>query len=451
MINQVSFLFKIFNENKDKIAIIQDGVKITYKQLMDRCIFYSGFIRGSGICSGQVVSIYSDYSLDTIALMLALIKNNNIVVPFDRSLYRVKVDKFSEIAEVDYECIVAGNWFRSYDSDSTSLHELYQELDVGREHPGLVLFTSGSTGEPKGIVHDFVPLLDKFKVRKRTLTTIPFLLFDHMGGLNTMFYTLSNVGTLVLAKERSPKHICELIEKYKVELLPTSPTFLKLLLLSGAYKDFDLSSLKIISYGTEPMPEIILKRLNEIFPKVKFQQVYGSSEIGVLRSESKSNDSLWVKIGGEGYKTKVVDGILHVKAKSSILGYLNREESPLTKDGWFVTGDKVEVKGDYFKIIGRDSEIINVGGLKLSPQEVENVILQMDGVDDITVYGFKHDLIGNVVCAKIQLKDDFNGNYEKVIREHCLKRGLEKYKIPIHYDRVHEKAMVKHRFKKMRW
>ncbi len=447
MINQVSFLFRIFEENKDNIAIIQDGVKITYKQLMDRCIFYSGFIMGSGICSGQVVSMYSDYSLDTIALMLILIKKGVVIVPLDSSLHRVKVDKFSSIAEVDYECVSdnSNNLFSCYEENNTSLHELYQELDVIRKHPGLVLFTSGSTGEPKGVVHDFVSLLDKFKVRKRTLITIPFLLFDHMGGLNTMFYTLSNAGTLVLAKERSPEHICELIEKYKVELLPTTPTFLKLLLLSDAYKYFDLSSLKIISYGTEPMPEVILKRLNEIFPKVKFQQVYGSSEIGVLRSESKSNDSLWVKIGGEGYKTKVVDGILHVKAKSSILGYLNHG---FIVSDWFNTGDKVEVKGEYFKIIGRDSELINVGGLKLFPQEVENVILQMDEVKDITVYSEKHSLVGNIVCGQICFKKEFK-NYEKKIREFCLKRGLEQYKIPIRYI-VTDKYMVSDRFKKVR-
>lgn len=449
MINQVSFLFKIFEENKDKIVIIQDGVKITYKQLIDKCMFYSGFLSGAAIPNSIVVSLYADYSLNSIALMLALIKNNNIIVPFDINLSRVKVDKLSEIAEVEVECI-NNNYdnFGCYEDGTTAFSLLYQELDVMRKHPGLVLFTSGSTGEPKGIVHDFVPLLDKFKVRKRTLTTIPFLLFDHMGGLNTMFYALSNAGTLVLAKERSPEYICSLIEECKVELLPTSPTFLKLLLLSEAYKDYDLSSLKIISYGTELMPEIILKRLNEIFPKVKFQQVYGSSEIGVLRSESKSNDSLWVKIGGEDYKTKVVDGILHVKAKSSILGYLNHDESPLTPDGWFNTGDKVEVKGDYFKIIGRDSEIINVGGLKVFPQEVENVILQMDEVSDITVYSEKHFLVGNIVCGQICFKKEFE-NYEKKIREFCLKKGLEMYKIPIKYI-ITERVMVNERFKKAR-
>ena len=170
-----------------------------------------------------------------------------------------------------------------------------------RKHPGLVLFTSGTSGEPKAAVHDFLVLLDKFKTRRLALRTVNFLMFDHLGGLNTMFYILSNGGVVITTKDRNPEIICKLIEKHKIELLPASPTFLNLLLLSGAYKNYDLSSLKIISYGTEPMSKGTLKRLKIIFPYVKLLQTYGLIELGVMRSKSEKDDSLWVKIGGEGY------------------------------------------------------------------------------------------------------------------------------------------------------
>ena len=78
----------------------------------------------------------------------------------------------------------------------------------------------------------------------------------------------------------------------------------------------------------------------------------------------KNSNSLWVKVGGEDYKTRVVNGLLEIKAKASMLGYLNAK-SPFTKDGWFKTGDKVKVNGEYIKILGRESEIINVGGEKV--------------------------------------------------------------------------------------
>ena len=143
------------------------------------------------------------------------------------------------------------------------------------------------------------------------------------------------------------------------------------------------------------MPKTTLQKLNQIFPKVKLLQTYGLIELGVLNSKSESKDSLWVKVGGEGYNTRVVDGILQIKAESAMLGYLNAE-SPFTDDGWFVTGDQVLQKDDYIKILGRKSEIINVGGEKVYPQEVENIILQADYVSEVIVYGEK-TLVGNIV------------------------------------------------------
>ena len=96
----------------------------------------------------------------------------------------------------------------------------------------------------------------------------------------------------------------------------------------------------MVTYGTEAMPESTLKRFHEILPEVKLLQTYGLSEIGIMRSKSLSSDSLWVKIGGEDFQTRVVDGLLEIKAKSAMLGYLNAP-SPFTEDGWFKTGDEV--------------------------------------------------------------------------------------------------------------
>ena len=116
--------------------------------------------------------------------------------------------------------------------------------------------------------------------------------------------------------------------------------------------------------GPQGMPESTLQHLHKVLPDVRLKQTYGLSELGILRSKSKSSDSLWVKVGGEDYETKIVDGILWIRARSAMLGYLNAP-SPFTEDGWFITGDAVEVDGEYIKILGRKSELINVGGEKV--------------------------------------------------------------------------------------
>jgi len=263
-----------------------------------------------------------------------------------------------------------------------------------------------------------------------------------------MFHTLANCGTLILTKDRNPENICRLIEKFNVELLPTSPTFLNLLILAQSYQKYNLSSMKIITYGTEPMSQSTLKKLNKIFSNVRIQQTYGLTEVGVLRSKSKKNDSLWVKLGGDGFETRVVDNILQVKAKSAMLGYLNAP-NPFTKDGWFITEDIVEMKGNYFRILGRESEVINVGGEKVYPSEVENIIEQMDNVSEVLVYGEQHKILGNIVCAKIKLlKMQDHRQFLKKLRVNC-KKHLEKYKIPIKIT-IEKKELHNYRYKKIR-
>src|SRR5207249_1849615 len=101
-------------------------------------------------------------------------------------------------------------------------HEILQRLRE-RGHPGLILFSSGSTGESKAAVHDIVGMLGKFKVRRHACSAITFLLYDHIGGFNTMLYQLSNGGCIITVQNRDPDTVLAAIEKYKVELLPTSP------------------------------------------------------------------------------------------------------------------------------------------------------------------------------------------------------------------------------------
>jgi acyl-CoA synthetase (AMP-forming)/AMP-acid ligase II len=218
--------------------------------------------------------------------------------------------------------------------------------------------------------------------------------------------------------------------------------------LSEAYARRDLSSLRLVTYGTEVMPESTLARFRELFSEVKLQQTYGLSEVGILRSKSKSSDSLWVKIGGEGFETRIVDGMLEVKAHSAMIGYLNAP-TPFTEDGWFRTGDVVEVDGEYMRFRGRASEIINVGGEKVYPAEVESVLQTMDGVDDVAVTGEANAITGHIVKAKVKLNSDETvAEFSKRMRAFC--RGkLHSFKIPQKVVLVDE-GMHGERFKKMR-
>ncbi len=425
-----NFFTEIFEKNLTKKAIIYDLISITYADLLNKISKIKIYLINTNIKTSDVVVVLGDFSASSISTLFALIELNCIVVPISIN-DKNKKKKIYEIANADF--IV------EYEKEdkikikalkkNPKKNNLYQIVKK-RNCPGLVLFSSGTSGEPKAAVHDFTKLLEKFKLKRKSLVTINFLLFDHWGGLNTMFHILSNAGTLVITYDRSPDAICKLIEKNKVELLPASPSFLNLFLLSNSHKKYKLNSLKIISYGTEPMPKTTLEKLTHLFPNVTFQQTYGLIELGVMRTKSESNGSLWLKIGGEGYQYRIRNKLLEIKAESAMLGYLNAN-SPFTKDGWYQTGDKVETKGEYIRIIGRKSEVINVGGDKVYPQEVENILLQMKNIADVTVYGEYNAILGNIVCCNILLLQPQSKSALKgEIQEFCESK-LEKFKIPV--------------------
>ena len=443
----IDFLLDAFRADVVKDAVVWQDEPFSYAWLLVAVGRWTDFLRNRALAPGTVVSLEADFSPTSIALLLALVEHGAIIVPLTPSV-EAKKPEFRDIAQVEATISIASS-DRAYlrKTGVAASHELFERLRIAGR-PGLVLFSSGSTGTSKAAVHDFVPLLEKFKVPRHALRTLTFLLFDHIGGVNTLLYVLSNAGCVVTVPKRSPEVVCAAIERHRVQLLPTSPTFINLLLMSEAYKRHDLSSLEMVTYGTEVMPETTLERFHRLFPRVRLLQTYGLSEVGILRSQSRAADSLWVKVGGDGFETRVVDGMLQIRARSAMLGYLNAP-SPFTSDGWLPTGDAVDVDGEYLRIRGRHSEIINVGGEKVYPAEVESVLQSMEGVKDVTVGSEPNPITGQIVTARVKLATGESlPEFRKRMRLFCRDK-LPLFKIPQKVVLVDE-AMHGERFKKMR-
>ncbi len=443
----IDFLRQVFAEVPQRTAVVWQDRQYTYAHLLSRLDHWRSRLERDKVAPGTVTVLEADFSPEAIALLLALIEHGTIVVPLTAAV-ETRKEEFIETARGEVGFRVDGaDEVQVCRPALVSDHPLYDELRR-RGHPGLVLFSSGTTGRSKAIVHDVSHLLRKYTTRRHDFTTLAFLLFDHIAGIDTLLYVLANGSCLVTVPDRSPDTVCRAVERYRVEVLPVSATFLHLLLLSGAHERYDLGSLRYIAYGSEVMPESTLKRCAELFPGVTILQKYGTTEVGTLRSKSESSDSPWVKIGGEGFRTRVVDGILQIKAHSAMLGYLNAP-SPFTEDGWFITGDRVEVRGEYMRIHGRDSDLINVGGEKVFPTEVEDLILRLDNVADVTVYGEANPITGNIVCADVSLvrpenEQEFVARLKRFCREH-----LQPYKVPIRVSIV-DRHRFSQRFKKLR-
>ncbi len=443
----INWIFNNFKKFENKISIIYKNQTYTYLQLLLQIQKIEKNILPQ-IKKNEVVAIIGDYSFESIALLFVLYKNRNIIVPITSVAKSEIKEKIEESYCDKVVKIVDEKYFIENVVIYKEKHEIIKTLQE-KNSSGLILFSSGSTGKPKAMVHNFDNLINSYKDKKeKSLNMIIFLMFDHIGGLNTLLNILSTGSSMIIPENRNPDDICKLIQDYKITVLPSSPTFLNLILMSNSHNKYDLSSLKMITYGTETMPDSLLSRLKDIFLKVKFLQTFGTSETGIANTKSKASNSTFMKIEDLDLEYKIVENELWLKSKTQILGYLNSSMDSFTKDGWFKTGDLVEtLDDDYLKIIGRNKEVINVGGQKVLPSEVESIILTMNDIDDCMVYGEKNIITGETVVCDVVCKNEIQ-NIKVLIRKFC-KDKLDNYKIPTKVNIV-DKTNFTQRFKKIR-
>ena len=444
----MNWLIEKIKDGGEQTAVIFKEHEYSYNALYERiCADYARVI--NTFKPGEVVAIVSDYSFESIALFFALHENHNIIVPITTKVQAEIDDRIATAGCNQYVTIVDSDWTATKRDVSEEPHQLVRQLQEG-SHSGLILFSSGSTGKPKAMIHNLDNLIDTYQGKRgKKIVFLIFLMFDHIGGLNTLLNCLSMNVQMVFPETREPDHVAHLIEKYHVFVLPASPTFLNLMLIADCPKRYDLSSVRMITYGTEPMPESLLIKLKEAFPRVKFLQTFGTSETGISTTSSYSSTSTFLKIDDPNTEYKIIDGELWLRSKTQIMGYLNSSMERFTEDGWFRTGDMVEEKDGYIKIVGRNSDIINVGGEKVLPSEVESVLFQMPHVNDAIVYGENNPITGQMVVAKVLYDQEVKlSELKKLVVEFCSDK-LTRYKIPAKVVKMSE-AEFTERFKKKR-
>lgn len=413
-------------------AVVWQGRTYGYGQLDRHRQHWQQWLASRDILPGDVVGLSADYSIDSIAIFLALLSNRNVAALLSPAA--TDSDTLLAAARARHHVTVrrdAAADYRSITSDAG--HPLLDALRDSRAG-GFVVFSSGSTGPAKAVLHSVERFLTKFDRANKPLRTLAFLLLDHIAGVDTLFYTLTSGGVVVCPESRDVGAVCRMIESQRVEVLPASPTFLNLLCLSQADANYDLRSLKIITYGSEPMSPHVLQSVVRRFPKCRVIQKYGTSEFGSPLSQSKHRDSLWIRIGSDHCRYRVVDNLLWIKSDSAMLGYLNAP-NPFSQDGWLCTGDEAVTDGPWIHVLGRRSEVIVVGGEKVSPAEVENVLLEMPDITDVAVYGEAHPLTGHIVAARVRMRSVPSDvrSLKQSIRKFCRSR-LEPHKIPVKYS-----------------
>ncbi len=446
------FLEKIANFSGK--CLIYEDTSYTYKDLCEK-IEQKGRLL-ENLPQGSTIAILGDYDMDSISMLFACYQHKMIVAPLTQSsqsreaLQKAQIEE-TQIEEAQIEYVYTHNSLNA--TGLKRINDLFTRL---QNTSGLILFSSGSTGKPKVIVHDLDTFLESYLHKPHNPTrTLSIFLPDHVAGIDVMLSVLSTGGSLVIPKARRPKDILQAIEKYKVEILPAPPTMLRLLLLSDIQK-YNTDSLKLVIYGSEKMYENLLKVLQEILPNTKFKQSFGTSETNAIKTKNHEMQEGYFKILNCNYK--ILNNELFLKSKTQSLGYLNADNSVFDEQGYFATGDLVEViesnGEEYIKIIGRSKEIINVGGEKVLPSEVEGILLEIPYIQDCLVYGESNAITGQSVSVKVVLdsslecKNLTNIELKSRIRAYC-KEKLSAFKIPTKVSIV-KSLQINARFKKTR-
>ena len=273
---------------------------------------------------------------------------------------------------------------------------------------GVTLFTSGSTGTPKAVTHSWAGLMRPVRQRSeleggRWLLTYPVRFY---AGLQVLVQSLASGGTLTVADRRSAGGVCRQIRAEGIQYVPATPSFWRWLLAFGDREALEESAVRQISLGGEPVSDELLGALGAVFPAARIVHIYATSELGrcfaVDDGRAGFPASYLTRCPEPGTSLRIVEGELQVRSENAMQGY---ETAGRSWEGsrWLATGDLVEVADGRVRFGGRQSEIINVGGHKVSPVEVESALRRVPGIADLCVYPVASSLAGQMVAADLVL------------------------------------------------
>jgi acyl-coenzyme A synthetase/AMP-(fatty) acid ligase len=297
------------------------------------------------------------------------------------------------------------------------VNDLLERIKNCSTNWSITLFTSGTTGQPKKIVHNFESITRNIKVSSNHSCDVWGLAYNptHMAGIQVFFQALHNFNSIVRLFQLSPDTIHSEIESCKISHISATPTFYKLLLPSEHIHP----TVKNITSGGEKFSNSIRDQILKMFPYAKITNVYASTEAGALFASK--NDVFTLRSSFTGL-VKIEQNQLMIH--KSLLG-VNIQENE-----WYKTGDLVELidtESLSFRFISRASDLINVGGINVNPLEIEEVLQAHPGVKQSVVFCKNNSIFGNIICSQVVREDQDLTEFE--LRKY-LQENLQEYKIP---------------------
>ena len=405
----------------------ESGSITTRSALLARAGELSNHLRDSGLRAGDLVAIQLPNSVDFVAAFLAVTKENLVAVPIDRDAPE------TEVAAILSHFAVRALVYRSGTTQIST--RAVRERAAVPPNARLIKLTSGSTGKPKGIVTSENNLLADCRNICATMQIAPddinfaAIPLSHSYGFSNLVTPLITQGTtIVISNDYLPQTIIDRCNRHRCTVLPAIPMVFEHLGSTQRSDGDFLTARTFISAGA-PLPASTSRRFRERFG-ASIHSFYGCSECGGITYDRQGGAVERGSVGSamEGVMLTKQGQRLVVDSDSVALGYLNEaSDFHAFEQSRFVADDLVDIHEDGAVLLtGRASELINTAGKKVNPREVEQVILQIDGVRQAKVYGEPAGARGEVVAAAIVANPDVT---REQVREFCRHR-LSSHKVP---------------------
>jgi long-chain acyl-CoA synthetase len=468
-----------------KIAFIGDYERVAYGQAGEKIRRLATMLTTRwGLGPGGIVGLLIRNSVEFVVSYFAVIHTGAIVQPLDERLmpneicaalndskapfiivHRSLWPKFEAVREklVHIENILGvginNPTIDRFEDWTAQPAACFQETTVSPGNVAELMYTSGTTGMPKGVMrtHANARAISRFAIRGfgyRSDDIIAIVMpMSHSSALASQMMPFVEIGgTIVLIERFDPSALIDSILAEGVTCLRAVPTIFRALLRSQRFCAGELASLRLLmnsSAAIDPETYIALKKR---FPRIEIVNSYGLTEASTntILPDSmalKRPDSIGTPIEGiemairddQGNPVEVgAEGEIWVRGEHVFLAYWQQPEvtrAAITEDGWLRTGDLGHCDSECFYYFhGRKDDLINCGGRKYSPLEVENCILELPEVADVAVLGVPHKILGQVAKAYVVFKPDSSHNGKEIAR-HCARR-LASHKVPFFVEGV---------------
>jgi acyl-CoA synthetase (AMP-forming)/AMP-acid ligase II len=492
--------------------MVFEGKRYTYATINDRVNQVAHALHGFHVVNGDRVGILSVNCNQYVESYFATAKLGGIFVPMN---YRAKAEELEYMinrAEIKV-LFVGSRYLDLVNSIRSQLPKVEHVISIDGEEKGnyeeliaaqpiddimaeiadddttILLFTSGTTGRPKAVPlrHDafVVYALDNVEpanpdIEERNILTVPLY---HVAGIQSMFPAIYGGRTLVMMRQFELKEWMETVEREKATRAMLVPTMLKWIVDSPDFTKYDLSSLRVITYGAAPMPFDVIKKAIELMPQVQFINGYGQTESAStltmlgpedhrIKGTEEEKQTKWKRLQCSigkplsDVEIRIVDeedkglpphtvGEIHARGPRIMKGYWGDEQKTaqtMTKDGWLRTGDMGYLDEDgYVYLTGRADDLIIRAGENIAPEEVEEVLCCYHKIAEACVIPVPDPEFGQQPFACCVIKEGQACTPEEVM-EFCRERiaGFKRPKGVVFVDELPRNAMGKVLRKKLR-